>query len=133
MLFHLLKLDLDSFLNHNLLIFMNQTKYLFPVLVEYKYDGSRLQLHKWGSQIWLFSRRGIEKSKTLPEIVKVVSGLASHSIILDSEVVAVGRDGKYLPFQFLLERTVPRELKKEEVKRRRKKSLLQFEFLIFFT
>ncbi len=112
------KIRPGQFLKPQLAHLYEPDKIQFPVLVEYKYDGSRLQLHKWGSQIWLFSRRGIEKSKTLPEIVEVVNSLGSHSVILDSEVVAVSKDGKYLPFQYLLERTVPRELKKEEIKRR---------------
>jgi hypothetical protein len=36
-------------------------KVVYPVRAEYKIDGSRLQVHKWGTQIWLFSRRGVEK------------------------------------------------------------------------
>jgi len=93
----------------------------YPVRAEYKIDGSRLQIHKWGRRIWLFSRRAVEKSQTLPEIVEAARGFRAHSCIIDSEVVAVDRDGNFLPFQYLLERTVPRRLSVEELERRRKR------------
>jgi ATP-dependent DNA ligase len=43
-------------------------KVVYPARAEYKLDVSRLQIHKWGTQILLYSRKGMEKSKTLPEI-----------------------------------------------------------------
>ncbi|MGB9714682.1 MAG: ATP-dependent DNA ligase [Candidatus Bathyarchaeales archaeon] len=96
-------------------------KVVYPVRAEYKLDGSRLQIHKWGTQIWLFSRRGVEKSQTLPEVVEIAQKLKAHSCIVDSEVIAIDDSGNPLPFQKLLERTVPRELKPEELKERREK------------
>ncbi len=94
---------------------------VYPARSELKYDGSRLQIHKWGSQIQLFSRRGIEKSQTLPEIVKIAEGFKAQSCIIDSEVVAVDGEGRFLPFQHLLERTVPRELSEEDLIARRER------------
>ncbi|MEM3730332.1 MAG: ATP-dependent DNA ligase [Candidatus Bathyarchaeia archaeon] len=96
-------------------------KVVYPVRVEYKLDGSRLQIHKWGTQVWLFSRRGVEKSQTLPEIVEIASKFNAQSCIVDSEVIAVDDSGNPLPFQTLLERTVPRELTPEELAERRGK------------
>jgi len=96
-------------------------KVVYPVRAEYKLDGSRLQIHKWGTQIWLYSRRGIEKSQTLPEIVEIAKTFHAQSCIVDSEVIAINNAGNPLPFQFLLERTVPRELTPEELKERREK------------
>jgi DNA ligase-1 len=46
-------------------------KVAYPARAEYKLDGSRLQIHKWGTKIWLYSRRGVEKAQTLPEIVEI--------------------------------------------------------------
>ncbi len=86
-----------------------------PALVEYKFDGSRLQLHKWGTRVWLFSRRAIEKSQTLPEIVEIVKAFSAHSCIVDSEVIAMDQEGRFLPFQHLLLRTVPREYEEERL------------------
>jgi DNA ligase-1 len=94
-------------------------KVVYPVRAEYKLDGSRLQIHKWGTQIWLYSRRGVEKSQTLPEIVRIAENLNAQSCIVDSEVIAVDDEGNPLPFQILLERTVPRELKPEELEEKR--------------
>ena len=96
-------------------------KVTYPVRSELKYDGSRLQIHKWGSQIQLFSRRGIEKAKTLPDVVEIATGFRAQSCIVDSEVIAVDYNGRFLPFQYLLKRTVPRELSEEELAERREK------------
>ncbi|MFQ6095410.1 MAG: ATP-dependent DNA ligase [Candidatus Bathyarchaeia archaeon] len=96
-------------------------KVTYPVRSELKYDGSRLQIHKWGSRIRLFSRRGIEKSKTLPEVVEIAMGFRAQSCIVDCEVIAVDDKGSFLPFQYLLTRTVPRELSEDELAERRKK------------
>jgi DNA ligase-1 len=93
-------------------------KVVYPVRAEYKIDGSRLQVHKWGTQIWLFSRRGVEKSQTLPEIVEIAKSFRAQSCIVDGEVFAVDQDGRPLPFQVMLERTVPRELAPEELAER---------------
>lgn len=94
-------------------------KVVYPVRAEYKLDGSRLQVHKWGTQIWLYSRRGVEKSQTLPEIVEAAIRFNAQSCIVDGEVVAIDDSGNPLPFQMLLERTVPRELSGEELEKRR--------------
>ncbi|MGB9741349.1 hypothetical protein C0195_02935 [Candidatus Bathyarchaeota archaeon] len=96
-------------------------KVVYPARAEYKLDGSRLQIHRWGTQTWLFSRRGVEKTKTLPEIVEIAEKFKAQSCIVDSEVIAIDNAGNPLPFQTLLERTVPRELTPEELETRREK------------
>ena len=96
-------------------------KVVYPARAEYKLDGSRLQIHKWGTQIWLFSRRGVEKSHTLPEVVEIAEKFNAQSCIVDSEVLAVDEAGNPLPFQVMLERTVPKELKPEELEERKRK------------
>ncbi|MEM3613058.1 MAG: ATP-dependent DNA ligase [Candidatus Bathyarchaeia archaeon] len=96
-------------------------KVVYPVRAEYKIDGSRLQIHKWGTQTWIFSRRGVEKSQTLPEIVEIARKFNAQSCIVDGEVLAVDPNGNSLPFQVMLERTVPRELTPEELAERMEK------------
>lgn len=96
-------------------------KVVYPVRAEYKIDGSRLQIHKWGTQTWIFSRRGVEKSKALPEIVEIAMKLNAQSCIVDGEILAVDQNGSPLPFQVMLERTVPRELTTEELTERMEK------------
>jgi len=101
-------------------------KVAYPARAEYKIDGSRVQIHKWGTQTWIFSRRGVEKSQTLPEIVEVAKKFNAQSCIVDGEVLAVDQNGNPLPFQVMLERTVPRELKPEELAERMEKVRLTY-------
>ena len=115
------KLRPGQFIKPQLAHLYEPDKVVFPVRAEYKVDGSRLQIHKWGTKIWLYSRRGIEKSGTLPEIVEIARKFKAQSCIIDSEVVATDSEGNFLPFQYLLERTVPRELSPEELRERMKK------------
>jgi len=115
------KLRPGQFLKPQLAHLYEPDKVTYPVHAEYKYDGSRLQIHKWGTQIWLFSRRALEKSQTLPEVVEIAGGFNAQSCIVDSEVVAIDKKGVFQPFQSLLERTVPRELPPEELARRKEK------------
>jgi len=115
------KLRPGLFLKPQLAHLYEPDKVSYPVRAEYKYDGSRLQIHKWGTQIRLFSRRAIEKTQTMPEAVEIAQKFNAQSCIVDSEVVAVDEKGVLQPFQSLLERTVPRELSPEELERRKEK------------
>jgi len=72
---------------------------------EYKLDGARIQIHKVGEKIKVFSRRLTDVTDSLPEIVHVVrEGVKAHEAVLEGEVIAVGRDGHPLPFQHLMRR-----------------------------
>jgi len=115
------KLRPGQFLKPQLAHLYEPDKVEYPALCELKYDGSRLQLHKWGTQVWLFSRRAVEKLETLPEIAQIVSKFNAQSCIVDGEVMATDEEGNFRPFQYLLERTVPRELSEEELEERRRK------------
>lgn len=72
---------------------------------EFKYDGARVQIHRDGEQVRIWSRRLTEVTGSLPEIVAIVrTQLAGDSFILDGEVVAIGKDGRPFPFQELMRR-----------------------------
>lgn len=75
-----------------------------PVAVEYKYDGSRIQFHRVGRVGRCWSRRLEEVTHALPEVVEALIAATSGDVILDAEVVAVGPDGRPLPFQTVLRR-----------------------------
>lgn len=75
-----------------------------PVAVEYKYDGSRIQFHRVGKVCRIWSRRLEEVTHALPEIVEALRAATDRDLILDGEVVAVGPDGRPLPFQTVLRR-----------------------------
>ncbi|MEK7617038.1 MAG: ATP-dependent DNA ligase [Patescibacteria group bacterium] len=69
--------------------------------VQYKYDGFRVQIHKDGSRIRLFSRNLEETTPMFPDIVKgVLKQIKARSIILDSEALAFNPESdEFLPFQ----------------------------------
>jgi DNA ligase-1 len=73
--------------------------------LEYKYDGARVQIHKEGELVRIWSRRLSEVTSSLPEIIEIARhDLQGQSFILDAEVVAVGKDGRPFPFQELMRR-----------------------------
>jgi len=73
--------------------------------LEFKYDGARVQIHKEGDRVRIWSRRLTEVTSSLPEIVEIArSELQGQSFILDAEVVAIGKDGRPFPFQDLMRR-----------------------------
>lgn len=72
--------------------------------VEWKYDGARVQIHKDGDAIRIFSRRLENVTASLPEIVKAARQISAKSAILDGEAVAIGKDGRPMAFQEILKR-----------------------------
>jgi DNA ligase-1 len=72
--------------------------------LEYKYDGARIQIHKEADVVRIWSRRLSEVTRSLPDIVRTGGSLSTQSFILDGEVVALGKNGKPLPFQELMRR-----------------------------
>lgn len=72
--------------------------------VEYKLDGARIQIHRKGDKVRIFSRRLSDVTSSLPEIVAIGKALPASEFLLEGEVVAVDADGKPLPFQDLMRR-----------------------------
>jgi len=61
-----------------------------PFKAEYKLDGERLQIHKRGNKIKLFSRRLLEISDQYPDVCKFVkNNVKTENAILEGEVVAM--------------------------------------------
>jgi DNA ligase-1 len=72
---------------------------------EYKYDGARVQIHKHGDEVRIFSRRLTDATGSLPEIVEtVITNVVAREAILEGEVVAVNSSGSPIPFQHLMRR-----------------------------
>jgi DNA ligase-1 len=66
---------------------------------------TRVQIHKDGKNVRIYSRRLENVTASLPEIVKaVVSQVQAKSAILDGEAVALGEDGRPRAFQDILKR-----------------------------
>ncbi|MFQ5974414.1 MAG: ATP-dependent DNA ligase, partial [Alphaproteobacteria bacterium] len=72
--------------------------------LEYKMDGARVQVHKSGGDVAVFTRRLNDVSQSVPEIVEAARGLAVREIILDGEALAFRRDGQPHPFQVTMRR-----------------------------
>ena len=75
------------------------------ISLELKLDGARVQVHKNGKQIRIFSRGLNDMTESLPEIVREVNDkVKANQIILDGEVVAVDSKGTPYPFQVIMRR-----------------------------
>ncbi len=73
---------------------------------EYKLDGARIQIHKSGDEVRVYSRRLTDVTESLPEVVQMVrSNVKASQAILEGEVIAVGEDrASPLLFQHLMRR-----------------------------
>ncbi len=69
------------------------------VAVDTKLDGIRIQVHKHGDDVAVFTRSLDEIGERLPEVVDVVRALPVDDVVLDGEALAVGPDGRPRPFQ----------------------------------
>ncbi|TMQ18852.1 MAG: ATP-dependent DNA ligase [Candidatus Rokuibacteriota bacterium] len=72
--------------------------------LEFKYDGARVQVHREGERVGVWTRRLSDVTRSLPDIVAVTRELAGAPFILDGEVVALDAAGRPLPFQELMRR-----------------------------
>ena len=73
-------------------------------LLEWKLDGARIQAHKDGSRVRVFTRALRDVTAALPEVVDVVAGLPARSAVLDGEAIALHPDGRPRPFQVTMSR-----------------------------
>ena len=72
---------------------------------EYKLDGERVQAHKTrGGTITLFSRRLEQITSQYMDVVEALKQVQAREFIVEGEVVAIDKSGKYLPFQELMHR-----------------------------
>ena len=85
------------------------------MICEFKYDGIRVQLHKFGGRARMFSRKLEDVTGSFPEIAGAAA-LLQHDFILDGEVLAYKND-RPLHFQELQKRlrrkAVTEQLKSE--------------------
>ena len=99
-------------------------------ICETKYDGIRLQVHRNGDEIKIFTRRLENITNALPEIVKLFDeNLPHNDYIVEGEVIAT-RDGKPLPFQNILHR-VRRKYNVEEAMENVPLKLYLFDLLYY--
>ena len=70
-----------------------------PVAVEAKLDGIRLQVHKRGDEVRLYSRSLDDVTTRFPEIVEVVRSIDADTLVADGEALALDREGRPRLFQ----------------------------------
>jgi DNA ligase-1 len=71
---------------------------------EWKLDGARVQVHKGGDEVRVFTRKLNEVTAAVPEIVEVTRALPARELILDGEAIALRADGRPQPFQVTMRR-----------------------------
>jgi DNA ligase-1 len=76
---------------------------LGEALLEWKLDGARIQVHKAGDEVRVFTRNLNDVTPRVPEVVSALREI-SHSIILDGEAIALRPDGRPHPFQVTMRR-----------------------------
>lgn len=67
--------------------------------VEYKLDGARIQVHRAGHDVRVFTRSLADITHRVPEIVEATRALAAERVILDGETLSLDEDGGPRPFQ----------------------------------
>ncbi len=76
-----------------------------PASLDVKLDGIRIQVHRDGDQVRIFTRSLDDITSRLPEVCVVARALAPGTVILDGEVLTVDADGRPRPFQETASRT----------------------------
>jgi DNA ligase-1 len=72
--------------------------------LEYKLDGARVQIHKGGDEVRVYSRQLNEVTSAVPELVEAVLALPVRELILEGEAIALRPDGTPHPFQTTMRR-----------------------------
>jgi DNA ligase 1 len=72
--------------------------------IEWKVDGARVQVHKAGTVVRVFTRSLHEVTPAVPEVVEAVAALAAEQLVLDGETIALDAAGKPRPFQLTMRR-----------------------------
>ncbi|MEV4756080.1 ATP-dependent DNA ligase [Micromonospora sp. NPDC049559] len=70
-----------------------------PAVVDVKLDGIRIQVHRSGDEIAVFTRSLDEITTRVPEVVAAVRALPARELVLDGEAIALDETGRPLPFQ----------------------------------
>jgi DNA ligase-1 len=75
-----------------------------PAAFDFKLDGARVQVHKDGAHVEVYSRLLNRVTPAVPELVDLVAALPADRLILDGEAIALSSAGRPLPFQTTMRR-----------------------------
>jgi DNA ligase-1 len=79
-------------------------KTLGTAALEWKIDGARVQVHKAGSEVRIYTRNLNDVTQRVPEILAAVRASPRRNLILDGEAIAVRSDGTPHAFQLTMRR-----------------------------
>jgi len=71
---------------------------------EYKLDGARIQVHRAGSDVRIYTRNLNDVTASLPDVVSAVLEIPACELVLDGEAIALRADGSPHPFQVTMRR-----------------------------
>ncbi|HET8645918.1 MAG TPA: ATP-dependent DNA ligase, partial [Vicinamibacteria bacterium] len=71
---------------------------------EYKVDGARIQLHKAGDEVRVFTRHLQDVTDRVPEITEWARALPERELVVEGEAIALRPDGRPQPFQATMSR-----------------------------
>ena len=74
------------------------------LVVDYKLDGARIQVHRKGTEISVFTRTLRDVTANVPDLVSVIASLPCDSVILDGETLMLSDDGRPRSFQDTMSR-----------------------------
>ncbi len=72
--------------------------------LEYKLDGARVQVHRDGDEVRVYSREGNDVTLAVPEVVELAKAMPGRALVLDGEALALRTDGTPQPFQVTMRR-----------------------------
>jgi len=71
---------------------------------EYKVDGARIQVHRSGDEVRVFTRQLQDVTERVPEVVEWARGLPVREVVLEGEAIALRLGGRPHPFQVTMRR-----------------------------
>jgi DNA ligase-1 len=72
--------------------------------VEWKLDGARIQAHRAGDEVAVFTRNLADITERVPEIAAIIRGLDAEALVLDGEAIALRGDDRPEAFQVTMSR-----------------------------
>jgi DNA ligase-1 len=75
-----------------------------PAAVEWKLDGARIQIHRHGEEVRVFTRNLADVTGRVPEIVETIRRLPLEAAVFDAEAIALRPDGRPHPFGLTMSR-----------------------------
>ena len=72
--------------------------------LEWKLDGARIQVHRSGDDVAVYTRSLNNVTAAVPEVVEAARAIPARNFILDGEVIGLQPDGRPYPFQTTMRR-----------------------------